>query len=75
MEPNDSQSGAVPARDSSAHRDGAANQRRGWAWISVTSVAELPDKTFQRNPTFFLHLWKIPVVSNVRTNFSAISGI
>jgi hypothetical protein len=46
------------------------NARRNERYLRT----RLRDKIFRNFSTFFLHLWKIPVISNVRTNFAAMSG-
>jgi hypothetical protein len=46
------------------------NARRNERYLRT----RLRDKIFRNFSTFFLHLWKIPVISNVRTNFAAIPG-
>jgi|GEM_PF-3908223 hypothetical protein len=41
--------------------------------FAVTSV--LPaDKTFHKNLKKILHLWEIPVISNMRINFPEMPG-
>jgi hypothetical protein len=37
---------------------------------AVTSVPDLPDKTFQYFLKIILHLWKFAVISQLRTNFA-----
>jgi hypothetical protein len=43
-------------------------------WFAITSVAVLVDKSFPENHKNFLHLWKFPVISQLRTNFAEMPG-